>query len=42
MVAHLRATGRHLPYEIVCHPTQVNVTGLQPSQLSMPVLSVID
>jgi len=29
---HLRATGRHLPYGITCHPTQVNAPHLNLSQ----------
>ena len=28
---HLRATGHHLPYEITCHPTQVNAPRLTPA-----------
>jgi len=32
MEPHLTATGCHLPYGITCHPTQVNIPRLDPSQ----------
>ena len=32
MEPHLTAKGRHLPYGITCHPTQVNTPRLNLSQ----------
>ena len=46
MELHLRATERHLPYEITqcygvtCHPTQVNTPRLNPDQTGWLVIGL--